>query len=77
MKKHFLDSQAVGSRIRSLRKDHGLSRKSFADEIGSFSVSAVHKWESGISFPSLMAVVAICNRFNLSVDELVLGINTH
>ena len=73
MDKHFLDSKAMGLRIRTIRDGFGLSRDSFAKEIGSFSVSSVRKWESGSSVSSLGAVVAISNRFNASVDELVLG----
>ncbi len=76
MNKHFLDSKAIGLRIRSLRNGFGLSRDSFAKEIGSFSASSVQKWESGTSVPSLRTVVAICNRFNVSVDELVLGFSS-
>ena len=76
MDKHFLDSKAMGLRIRAIRDGFSLSRDSFAKEIGSFSVSSVRKWESGSSVPSLGAVVAICNRFNVSVDELVLGFSS-
>ena len=76
MEQHFLDTKAMGLRIRSLRTTFGLSRDSFVKEIGSFSVSSVRKWESGDSVPSLGAVVAICNRFNVSVDELVLGFSS-
>ena len=63
-------------KIRTKRLQLKMTQEQMAGRLG-VTAPAVHKWESGISFPSLMAVVAICNRFNLSVDELVLGINTH
>lgn len=76
MDNQFFDLKAIGRRIRGLRSDNGLSRDSFAKEIGSFSVASVRRWESGQSAPSLAAVVAICNRFNVSADEIVLGFSS-
>lgn len=76
MDKRFFDLKAMGHRIKALRYDNGLSCDSFAKEIGSFSVASVRRWESGRSAPSLAAVVAICNRFDVSADEIVLGFSS-
>ena len=69
----LLDPKAIGFRLRNLRNELGLSCESFAKEIGSFSVSSVRNWELGNRTPSLAAVIAICNRFGISANELVLG----
>lgn len=76
MNTRFFDLKAIGRRIRILRDNYDLSRDSFAKEIGSFNAASVRRWESGKSAPSLAAVVAICNRFNVSADEIVFGSNS-
>lgn len=76
MNNRFLDSKAIGQRIRALRLGVGLSRNEFAKEIEIISGQSVCRWEHGHSAPSLKTCIKICNRFNTSIDELVFGINT-
>ena len=73
MKNQIFDKQGLSKRIRDLRAKNGLSLDQFAKSIGFSSSESPWKWERGEAIPSLKAVVAICNRFGIGVDELVFG----
>ena len=42
----------IGSRIKHLRKQQGLSQEAFAEKLG-VSRQSVSKWESGVSLPDI------------------------
>lgn len=63
----------IGSRIKQVRKDSGLSMQSFGDRLG-ISSPSVSKIESGINNPSEQTIRAICSEFNINRDWLVDGI---
>ena len=77
MKNQLFNLKAIGRRINSLRVVTGLSLSEFAKEIGVSRGKTVGMWERGLSAPSLESAISICNRFNVSVDELVFGTRTH
>lgn len=58
--------------LQYLRKQHGLTQEQFADE---FQVSrqAVSKWETGEAFPETEKLIAMCDRFGVTLDQLVRG----
>jgi len=59
-------------RIRDTRKLHKLSMSKFGEVIGATS-SNVSDWENGKYLPSLSAIIAISQKFNVSLDWLLTG----
>lgn len=58
--------------IAKLRVKAGLSQAQFAETIG-VSQQAVQKWEKGTAIPNLEKIVLISKRFDVPLDELVMG----
>ena len=63
----------IGERIKTLRKNAGLTQSEFGDLFGIVK-STVSSYEHGNSFPDDDIKVAICKHFNVSLDYL-LGIS--
>ncbi|MBU5625978.1 helix-turn-helix domain-containing protein [Oscillibacter sp. MSJ-2] len=59
----------IGTRIRELRLERGLSQEALAEQL-KVSRQAVTKWESGASVPSTARLLALCEVFGLSPVEL-------
>lgn len=60
----------LGNRIRLLRREHGLTQEQLAEDMG-VSGAAVSKWENGQSVPELSLLLALAERFEVSVDCLL------
>lgn len=58
--------------IYVLRRRNGLSQEQLAEKIG-VSRQSVSKWESGQSTPELDKLVALCNYFQVTMDQLTTG----
>ncbi|MCM3086428.1 Helix-turn-helix domain-containing protein [Bhargavaea ginsengi] len=69
------NQKAFGSRLRKLREQQGLSMLAFGKEIGT-SASRIKHWEEGKSAPSASWIVTICERFDVSAENLLTGSNT-
>ena len=63
----------IGSRIKQIRKDSGLTQGEFGSRIG-ISLSGVSSLEIGKNTPSEQTIRAICSEFNVNRDWLVDGI---
>ena len=61
-----------GENLQILRKRDNLSQEDLADKL-QVSRQAVSKWESGTGFPETEKIIAICEVFKCSMDELVKG----
>ncbi|MDF7683012.1 helix-turn-helix transcriptional regulator [Lactobacillus sp. ESL0679] len=61
--------------LKTYRKSNALSQDELAAKL-LISRQAVSKWESGDSTPDLDNVVKLAEIFNVSLDDLVLGIKT-
>lgn len=59
-----------GERLQELRKDHKLTQKSFAKELG-ISWRTVGAYENNRCFPDYVILIQICKFFNVSVDYLL------
>ena len=57
-------------KLMRLRRRAGLSQEQLADELG-VTRQSVSKWESGAAMPELGKIVALSERFTVSVDYLV------
>ena len=65
----------IGSRIKQIRKDSGLTQGEFGSRIG-ISLSGVSSLEIGKNTPSEQTIRAICSEFNVNRDWLVYGIGS-
>ena len=59
------------NKLYELRKQKGLSQEELANRLN-VSRQTVSKWEVGDSTPDMEKLVAICDLFGISLDELVL-----
>jgi len=57
-------------RIRSLRKERGISQEALAESLG-VSRQAVTKWEDGSTLPSTSNLLALAEFFDIPLEELV------
>lgn len=64
--------ETIGERIRTIRKDAGLTLVSFGERIGitNQSLSAI---ETGKSNPSAQTILLVCREFNVNEDWLRTG----
>ncbi len=56
--------------LRRIRKENNLSQEQLADELG-VSRQAISKWESGAAYPEMDKIIALCDKFNLNIDDLL------
>ena len=56
--------------LKIIRKEHNLSQEQLADELG-VSRQAISKWESSIAYPEMDKIIALCDKFNLNIDDLL------
>ena len=62
----------IGTRIKELRVEKHLSQEALANKLN-VSRQAVTKWENNTSKPSTANLLALCEVFGISLDELVSG----
>lgn len=62
-------AQAIGERLRELRKDAGLSQQEVAEKIG-VTKMAVSNYEQGIRVPRDAVKVRLADLFEQSIQEL-------
>ena len=56
--------------LKKIRKDNNLSQEQLADELG-VSRQAISKWESSVAYPEMDKIIAICDKFNVNIDDLL------
>lgn len=64
--------EEIITRLKQLREKNHLSQQEFGEIIG-FSQGNVGDWERGRSLPGIKAIIAIVNKFNVTLDWLLLG----
>lgn len=62
----------LGTRIKNLRVEKGLSQEALAAQL-EISRQAIAKWESGQSRPSTANLLTLCEVFGVPLGELVAG----
>lgn len=62
----------LANNISYLRKKNGLTQEDLADYLH-VSRQSVSKWETGESYPDTEKIIAICEKFNVTMDALVRG----
>ena len=56
--------------LKKIRKENNLSQEQLADELG-VSRQAISKWESAQAYPEMDKIIALCNKFDLNIDDLL------
>ena len=56
--------------LKKIRKENNLSQEQLADELG-VSRQAISKWESASAYPEMDKIIALCDKFNLNIDDLL------
>lgn len=67
--------ETINKRIRSLRREAGLSQQQVADDL-KFSRRAISLWETGHRTPDLHSALLLADYFHVTLDELVKGEST-
>ncbi len=58
------------TRIKELRKEHGLTQKQLAQMLGK-SETGLASWEQGLSEPCVADIIKLCEIFHVSSDYLL------
>lgn len=66
-------AEVVGKNLRRMREDAGLSRPALARMAG-VSESLLRNAEQGVQAPALVALVAIAEVLDVTLDEMVEGL---
>ena len=62
----------IGSRIKTLREQQGLTQTDLADKIG-VNRSSIGKFESDKNLPSLATTIKLANALHCTIDYLLTG----
>ena len=62
----------VGEKIKKIRKMAGMTQEELAEKMN-VSRQTISKWEKEISSPDLESAIALCELFEISLDDLVKG----
>ena len=65
----------IGERLSEIRKDHGDTQATLAEQLG-VSPPTIRAWEQEKSSPSHEMLVAICRLYHVSADYLMLILPT-
>ncbi len=61
--------------LKQLRKEKGYSQNDLASHFGYKSFTTIQKWEDGSAMPPMKVLSGLADLFNLTVDELLNGID--
>ncbi len=70
MNEHILSKEFIGNRIKRLRCQKSMDKKSLSSYLY-VSTRTISLWEKGETIPSLRNMVNICNLFHVSLDSFV------
>lgn len=62
----------VGEKIKTIRKMAGMTQEELAEKMN-VSRQTISKWEKEISSPDLESAIALCELFEISLDDLLKG----
>ena len=65
----------IANRLVELRKSHGLSQETLAEQLG-VSRQSVSKWERGEASPDLVNLMALAEIYQVSLDDIIYGVHT-
>lgn len=68
----MIEQEKIGEFLKSLRKAKGLTQSEVADAIY-VSPKSISRWEIGDGLPDVSVMPALCDLFDITVDELLRG----
>lgn len=63
---------AFADNLQCIRKRHKITQEALADELG-VSRQSVSKWETGEAYPETDKLILLCDKFGVSLDDLLRG----
>lgn len=67
-----MNQEMIGKFIAECRKEKQLTQIQLADKLG-ITNRAVSKWETGKSIPDVSIMLELCDKLEISVNELLCG----
>lgn len=67
-----MDQKKIGSFLKELRKEKGLTQEQLAENLGVTNRS-VSRWENGVNMPDFDLVIELANHFEVSIEEFLNG----
>ena len=67
-----MDQIKVGSFLKDLRKEKGITQEQLAEELG-VSGRTISRWETGKNMPDISLLVEIAEFFDVSIPEIIKG----
>lgn len=66
----------IGQQLTKLRKKNNMSQEKLAELLG-VSRQTIYKWENNKSYPDMINLVTISDIFDISIDELIKGVQNY
>ena len=70
------DAKAIGERLRTLRKERGMTARDLADEIG-VSYTTIYRWENGDRVPDGFNMGKLMNVLGVRLKDIISDIDIH
>ena len=70
------DAKAIGERLRTLRKERGMTARDLADEIG-VSYTTIYRWENGDRVPDGFNMGKLMNVLGVRFKDIISDIDIH
>ena len=67
-----MDQIKIGSFLKELRREKGITQEQLADELG-VSGRTISRWETGSNMPDISLLVEIAEFFDVSIPEIIKG----
>ena len=67
-----MDQKKIGSFLKELRKDKGITQEQFAETLG-VSGRTVSRWETGSNMPDLDILIQIADYYDVEIREILDG----
>jgi len=69
---HKMDQKKIGTFLKELRKEKGITQEQFAEHLGT-SGRTISRWETGSNMPDISLLVEIAEFFDVSIPEIING----
>ncbi len=67
-----MDQRKIGSFLKELRKEKGITQEEFAEKLN-VSGRSVSRWETGTNMPDISLLIEIAEFFDVSIPEIING----
>lgn len=67
-----LDQKKIGSFLRELRREQGITQEQFAEKLG-ISARTVSRWETGSNMPDISLLSEIADFYDVGIPEIIAG----